>query len=229
MTVYAGTSGFSYESWRGRFYPAGLPARRMLVHYAERLPAVEMNGSFYRTPPESTLTGWGQTVPAGFRFCFKAHRGLTYSAAAFPKLELAADLGARLRVVGDRLGPVLVQFPPTAAPDHGHLDALLEALGLPAAVEPRSEAWFGPALEAVLRRRAAALVVTDEEKWPVAPELETAPFSYFRLRRDYSEEELGGWARRLAAPAARGELHVFFKHEPEAPSRALRLLELLAA
>ena len=229
MTVYAGTSGFSYEGWRGVFYPAGLPARRMLGHYAERLPAVEMNGSFYRTPPETTLRLWAGAVPAGFRFCFKAHRGLTYSAAAFPKLELAADLGGRLRVLGERLGPVLVQFPPTAAPDTGLLDGLLEALGLPAAVEPRSEAGFGAGLEDVLRRRSAALVVTDEEKWPAAPELETAPHSYFRLRRDYSDGELAAWARRLAGPAARGDLHVFFKHEPEAPSRALRLLELLAA
>src|SRR5438105_5315937 len=78
--LYAGTSGFSYPAWRGSFYPARLAAARMLAYYAERLNGVELNGSFYRTPPPETLTKWGAQAPEGFRFCLKAHRGLTYSA-----------------------------------------------------------------------------------------------------------------------------------------------------
>ena len=231
MTIYAGTSGFSYPDWRGVFYPEKLAAGRMLDFYAQRLNAVEINGSFRMTPAAATLAGWAARVPAGFRFCFKAHRGLTYSAAAFPKLELAADLGARLAAAGAALGPVLVQLPPTFKLDHGLLDAILEALALPAAVEVRSEEWLGPQTEAVVARRGAALVVTDQEKWPLAPEADTARFAYYRLRRDYEPAELEVWARRLIERVRGGgaeDVHVFFKHEPPAPGRAQRVLEVAA-
>ncbi|HEX6349448.1 MAG TPA: DUF72 domain-containing protein [Candidatus Dormibacteraeota bacterium] len=195
----------------------------MLSYYAERLNAVELNGTFYRTPPPGALATWAAQTPPGFRFCLKAARGLTYSAAAFPKVAVAAQVGQRLAEMGDRLGPVLLQWPPTARqPDPGLLDALLEALALPAAVEFRNPAWFVAPVTVVLRRRGAALVVTDEEKWPMAPVDQTAGFAYYRLRRDYSEAELQGWRRRLRALDS--DVYVFFKHEPEAPARALALL-----
>src|SRR5438105_15947507 len=117
----------------------------MLAYYAERLNGVELNGSFYRTPPEATLQRWAAETPAAFRFCLKAQRGLTYSAAGFDKEGLAQVIGARLVCLGDRLGPVLIQFPPTARPDHGLLDRVLGGLGLRAAVEFRNEEWFGEA------------------------------------------------------------------------------------
>jgi uncharacterized protein YecE (DUF72 family) len=119
---------------------------------------------------------------------------------------------------------VLVQWPPTARPDPPLLDAVLEALGLAAAVEFRNPAWFGAEVTAVLERRQAALVVTDEEKWPIAPVAATAAFAYYRLRRDYTAAELAPWAERLRDEARAREVYAFFKHEPEAPGRALALL-----
>ena len=224
MTLHAGTSGFSYPGWRGVFYPERLSAGRMFAHYASRLNAIEMNGSFYRMPSEAALAGWAATAPEGFRFSFKVHRGVSYSAAAFPKLDLAAEFARRLAPLGPMAGPVLLQFPPSAKPDPGLLDAILEVLAAPAAVEPRSEAWFTPEVEAVLSRRGAALVVTDEEKWPRAPQWRTSEFAYYRLRRDYSAVELSEWAGVLRAELRDlRDLHVFFKHEPEAPGRALAL------
>src|SRR5262249_60067741 len=110
----------------------------MLDYCADRLNGVELNGSFYRTPPPESLAKWAAAGPRSFRYCCKAHRGLTYSAAAFPKQRLAAELGTRMRALGERLGPVLLQFPPTRERDPGLLDELLEALELPAAVEFRS-------------------------------------------------------------------------------------------
>lgn len=222
--LYAGASGFSYPAWRGIFYPAGLPASRMFAHYSERLNGVELNGSFYRTPSPAALQKWRREAPAGFRFCFKAHRGLTYSGEAFDKIGLAAIIGPQLRTLGDALGPVLLQWPPTRGRAPELLDALLEALALPAAVEFREPSWYDDVVYAVLRRRGAALVVTDEEKWPMAPSVETAGFSYYRLRRDYSAEELRPWAERLRAEALRRDVHVYFKHEPQAPGRALQVL-----
>jgi uncharacterized protein YecE (DUF72 family) len=225
-TLYAGTSGFSYHTWKGVFYPATLPPTRMLAYYAERLNGVELNGSFYRTPPVETLAKWAAQVPAGFHFCLKAHRGLTYSAAAFDKEGLAREVAPRLRELGPRLGPVLVQFPPTRSRDPALLDRLLAALGLGAAVEFRHESWFADDVYRVLQAHGAALVVTDQEKWPRAPRVELSGLAYYRLRRDYDQAALERWRRELRAEAAsREEVHVYFRHEPEAPQRAAYILE----
>jgi uncharacterized protein YecE (DUF72 family) len=225
-TLYAGTSGFSYAHWKGVFYPATLPAARMLAYYAERLNGVELNGSFYRTPPPETLAKWAAQVPADFHFCLKAHRGLTYSAAAFDKEGLAREVAPRLGDLGPRLGPVLVQFPPTRSRDPGLLDRLLAALELSAAVESRHESWFADDVYRVLQAHGAALVVTDQEKWPRAPRVELSGLAYYRLRRDYDQAALERWRRELRAEAAsREEVHVYFRHEPEAPQRAAYILE----
>jgi uncharacterized protein YecE (DUF72 family) len=223
--LYAGTSGFSYPAWRGVFYPERLPPARMLAYYAERLNGVELNGSFYRTPPPEALARWAADTPAGFRFCLKAHRGLTYSAPAFDREGMARDVGRRLAALGARLGPVLLQFPPGRERDHGLLDRLLHALGLRAAVEFRHESWFADDVYRVLRAHGAALVVTDQDKWPRAPRLELSGLAYYRLRRDYDAAALDAWRRELRAEAAaREELHVYFRHEVEAPARAAYLL-----
>ena len=226
--LYAGTSGFSYPGWRGVFYPERLAGAKMLAYYAERLNGVELNGSFYRTPAPSAFAKWARETPEGFRFCLKAHRGLTYSSDAFDKVELARLIGPQLAALGERLGPVLVQWPPTRKRDPGLLDAVLEALGLRAAVEFRDPSWFEPDVYRVLARRGAALVVTDEEKWPAPPRPLESPFAYYRLRRDYSDEELRPWAARLGRESRDRVVHAYFKHEPEAPGRALRLVELAA-
>ncbi len=224
--LYAGTSGFSYQSWKGVFYPERLPAARMLGFYAERLNGVELNGSFYRTPPPQAMATWAAGTPAGFRFCLKAHRGLTYSGPAFDREGLARQVGPRLGELGDRLGPVLLQFPPGRERDTALLDRLLGALGLRAAVEFRNESWFAGDVYAVLRTHAAALVVTDQDKWPRAPRVEVSGLAYYRLRRDYDAAALEGWRRELRAEAAAlEELHVYFRHEPEAPARAAHIME----
>jgi uncharacterized protein YecE (DUF72 family) len=198
----------------------------MLGYYAERLNGVELNGSFYRTPPPGTLAGWSGQAPPGFRFCFKAHRGLTYSGEAFDREGLARDVGHRLAVLEDRLGPVLVQFPPTRPVDPAHLDGLLGALEVRAAVEFRDPSWFRDDVYRVLRAHNAALVVTDQDKWPAAPRLELSSFGYYRLRRDYEPAELERWRRELRSECqGREELHVYFRHEPQAPAWALRMLE----
>lgn len=226
--LYSGTSGFSYPAWRGVFYPPRLSGAAMLGYYAERLRGVELNGSFYRTPAPAAFARWARETPSGFRFCFKAHRGLTYSSDAFDKVELARVLRPQLAVLGERLGPVLLQWPPTRRRDEGLLDAVLEGLGLPAAVEFRDPSWFDPAVERVLARRSAALVVTDDERWPAPPRPLDGPLAYYRLRRDYTDAELGPWAERLAREAGEREVHAYFKHEPEAPARATRLAALAA-
>lgn len=228
--LYAGTSGFSYAGWKGTFYPATLSGARMLTFYAERLNGVELNGSFYRTPPETTLSKWAADTPAGFRFCMKANRGLTYSAEAFDKVGLARILAERLAPLGERLGPVLLQFPPTRQLNVGLLDALLGALARPVAAEFRHESWFTEETYRVIRAHQGALVVTDEEKWPRAPTLELGPIAYFRLRRGYTTSALRPWIAQVkSAVAMHEEVHVYFKHDPESPALAERLLRAMPA
>lgn len=225
VTLYAGTSGFSYPAWKGVFYPAGLAGSRMLGYYAERLNGVELNGSFYRTPPEVTLAGWAAQTPDGFRFCLKAHRALTYSGPAFDKEGVARQVAPHLGAMGPRLGPVLLQFPPVAHRDPALLDRLLAALGLRAAVEFRHESWFAPDVTDVLRAHGAALVVTDQEKWPRAPRMELGGLAYYRLRREYDAAALARWRRELRAEAAgREEVHVYFRHDALAPGWASSIL-----
>lgn len=201
----------------------------MLDYYSKRLNGVELNGSFYRTPPESTLVKWAEGTPAPFRFCMKAHRGLTYSADAFDRVGLARIIGERLAPLGDRLGPILLQFPPARQRNIELLSALLGALGRPAAAEFRHESWFTLDTYRVIREHGGALVVTDEEKWPRAPLVALGPVAYFRLRRGYTVSSLKPWQAEVkAAVDAHDEVHVYFKHDPEAPALAMRLLRSVA-
>ena len=226
--LFAGTSGFSYASWTGKFYPATLAGAKMLHYYSERLNGLEVNGSFYRTPPEATLLKWSSETRPDFRFCMKANRGLTYSAEGFDRVGLARILTARIAALGDRLGPVLLQFPPARQKNVALLDSLLTALGRPAAAEFRHESWFADETYSVIRAHGGALVVTDEEKWPRAPLVDLSPIAYFRLRRGYDAASLRPWIAELrAALGAHQEVHVYFRHEPASPGLAVRLLKQL--
>ena len=225
--LFAGTSGFSYATWKGQFYPATLPGSKMLAFYAQRLNGVELNGSFYRTPPAPTLLSWASNTPPGFRFCMKANRGLTYSAEAFDKVGLARIFTERIAILGERLGPVLLQFPPVRQKNLALLDSLLTALSRRAAVEFRHESWFDDETYGVLRAHGSALVVTDEEKWPRAPLVEVSSVAYFRLRRAYGGDSWRAWKAEVqSALASHHEVHVYFRHEPESPALAQQLLEL---
>ena len=227
--IYAGTSGFSYPGWKGKFYPATLSGSRMLAYYAERLNGVELNGSFYRTPPENALSNWAAATPTGFRFCMKAARGLTYSAEGFDRVGLAGIFSKRLTPLGERLGPILLQFPPTRQLNVGLLDSLLGALDRSAAAEFRHESWFCEETYRVIRAHNGALVVTDEEKWPRAPLLDLGPVAYLRLRRGYTTSSLRPWIAKVrSAAATHDEVHVYFKHDPEAPGLAQKLLKNVA-
>jgi uncharacterized protein YecE (DUF72 family) len=201
----------------------------MLDYYAHRLNGVELNGSFYRTPPETALVSWASETPPGFRFCMKANRGLTYSAEGFDRVGLARIFGRRIAPLGERLGPVLLQFPPARKLDVSLLDSLLGALERPAAVEFRDESWFSGDTYRVIRDHGGALVVTDEEKWPRAPTVELGSVAYFRLRRGYTPATLRPWIAEVAsALVSHEDVHVYFKHDPEAPALAQRLLRLVA-
>ena len=231
MRFYVGTSGYSYDAWNGVFYAEGLPARDRLRFYAGRLPAVEINNTFYRLPRASVLESWASQVPEGFRFVIKASRRITH----FKRLKDAGDETAYLLrttgTLGDRLGLILFQLPPNLRRDLPRLDRFLETLpeGTRAAFEFRHASWLDERVLDRLRSRDFVFCVADTENEPEADLVRTASRGYVRLRRPgYDEADLARWVKRLKAQGW-SETYVFFKHEDEGagPALAARFLRLI--
>jgi uncharacterized protein YecE (DUF72 family) len=234
MELYVGTSGYSYDEWRGSFYPQDLPAKRMLNYYGERLNAVEINNTFYRLPKASVLEGWGDQVSEGFRFSIKASRRITHFTRLKPEAsEPTAYMMSTLQALGPRLGAVLFQLPPNLPKDEERLVAFLDSLPArtPAAFEFRHESWSDAVVHHALRERDMAVVCADtEESESDESIVQTASWGYLRLRRpDYQDADLARWAERIAKQGWE-RAYVFFKHEDEGagPRLAARFRELFA-
>jgi uncharacterized protein YecE (DUF72 family) len=231
MRVLAGTSGFSYDGWVGTFYPEDLPANGRLRYYGTKLPAVEINNTFYRMPKPELLAGWAAQVPETFRFALKASQRITHIKRLKEVSEEVRYLAGAARHLGGRLGPILYGLPPNLKKDLPRLEAFLALLpsDLKAAFEFRNPTWLDEEVFALLRSAGAALCVADDEKG-TTPFVATAPWGYLRLRReDYTEADLDAWAARLAEPSWT-EAYVFFKHEDAgaAPDLARRFGERFA-
>lgn len=230
-TLLAGASGYSYDEWKGNFYPAEIKADEMLAWYAQRLPTVEINNSFYRMPKTSVLEGWAAATPAGFRFAIKASRRITHDARL--KVESAAEplayLYKNLAALGDKRGPVLMQLPPNLKKDVARLKDFVQLLPPDhrAAFEFRNDTWFDDEVYDALKAAGAALVLSEREDNPHPPWIATAPWGYLRLRLEhYSDADLDHWADRLTA-SGWDHSFVYFMHEPTAPGYAGRLMELV--
>lgn len=226
--LLAGTSGFAYADWRPRFYPAGTRPADMLARYAERLPAVELNNTFYRQPGPAAIAGWLAATPSGFRFVVKAQRGGSMRAFA-GAADSVAWLSAPYRLFGERLGAVLLRVPDNVARDDRRLARFLDAWPreLPLAMELQHPSWHADEVLALLADHRAALCATDLDG-AAEPDLRaTADFVYLRLRRTtYSDAELARWADRLRAFLASGtDCFVFLRHDADGVS-ALRAVEL---
>ena len=209
MTVRVGTSGWSYPSWRPDFYPPGADASTFLGFYAERFRTVELNTTGYRLPAEDQFGRWAAQVPQGFEFAPKlpGHQ-----------LRTLGVFAERVRVLGDRLGPVRVSL--KNARDEGVLALMLGSLdpSLRLAFDLEHPSWDG--VEEQLAD-AGAVRVNDLDH--------PAPFRYLRLREPpYDEAALDNLAARIRTLSEPS--YVYFRHEdaPTAPAYARRLLELLA-
>jgi len=229
MRVLVGTSGFSYKEWKGSFYPEDLPAEAMLRYYSERLPADEINNTFYRMPKPALLEGWAAQVPEAFRFVLKASQRITHHKRLKEAGDEVAYFFGVAATLGERLGPALFQLPPNLKKDLPRLEAFLGTIpaGRRAAFEFRHASWFEEDVFEALRSRGAALCIAEDEDL-ATPLVATADWGYLRLRRqDYSEADVAAWAERVRAQQW-GEAYVFFKHEDAGagPKLAARLQEL---
>ena len=230
MSLYVGTSGYSYHEWKGIFYPAELPDRQMLRYYGGVFRSVEINNTFHRMPTPALLQSWSQEVPAGFKFALKAPQRITH----FQRLKGVDDAVSYLfdvaRGLGERLGPVLFQLPPSLKKDLPLLRDFLALLppGARASFQFRHRSWMDDEVFQLLRRNDAALCIADVEDEVETPAVATATWGYLRLRRqEYGEAELKRWAE-LVARQKWQDAFIFFKHEESAqgPLLAQKFMEV---
>ena len=230
MKLHVGTSGYSYKEWKGNFYPEDLPAKEMLSYYSRRLPAVEINNTFYRLPQASMIENWRAQVPDEFRFSIKATQRITHIKRLNNVVEETKYLLDTSGLLGERLGVVLFQLPPNMKKDSGRLKSFLESLpsDTRVAFEFRHETWFDDETFDLLRKKDRALVVSDTDEKPLSEIIGTAGWGYLRLRRtSYNENDLDDWMKRVKDQKWK-DAFVFFKHEDEGvgPKLAARFLEL---
>jgi uncharacterized protein YecE (DUF72 family) len=228
--LYAGTSGWSYPSWKPAFYPAKLAAAKFLQYYATRLNTVEVNYTFRHFASEKTQNGWCAATPEGFRFSVKAHQRITHIKKLRDAGDDARGFLSSLQPLSEagKLGFVLFQLPPFLKADAALLRDFLDAL--PSghfAFEFRHASWFSDAIFDLLRNKNAALCVAESEKLE-SPDVVTANRCYYRMRKaEYSAEERQQISKRIEGHRSAGrDVHIYFKHE-DTPEGALYAEELM--
>ena len=166
MDLFSGTSGFSYKEWKGNFYPQNLPNDAMLSFYAQRLPSVELNNTFYRMPRIEVLENWRDQVSDDFRFSVKASKRITHIKRINNCEEETEYLLSKLATLRDRLGAILFQLPPNLKKDLERLKWFCELLpeNTPAAFEFRHQSWFDEEIYDLLRDRNFAWCTADGDE-----------------------------------------------------------------
>jgi uncharacterized protein YecE (DUF72 family) len=223
MAVLVGTSGWLYKDWAAVLYPPKTPRRLWLEHYARSFATVENNGAFYRLPSFETFADWREHTPEGFVMAVKASRYLTHIKRLRDPEEPVRRLLTAAAGLGDRLGPILLQLPPTLRADPPLLDACLDCFptGLRVAVEPRHDSWWTPRIRAVLESHGAALCWADRLSRPVTPLWRTAGWGYLRLHQGlahpaprYGRRALDSWLSRIAAAwPDEADVFVYFNND----------------
>ena len=223
MPLLVGTSGWQYRDWRDVLYPAGVPMRRWLEEYATRFATVEINNAFYRLPSRENFESWRERVPRDFVVAVKASRYLTHIKRLRDPEEPVHRLMSHAAGLGDRLGPVLLQLPPTLRADGALLDDCLACFpsGTRVAVEPRHDSWWTPRVREVLQARGAALCWADVLSRPVTPPWRTAGWGYVRFHAGrarpwphYGRRSLATWVQRIAEAWPEGQdVYAYFNND----------------
>jgi uncharacterized protein YecE (DUF72 family) len=221
--VRIGCSGWNYGDWRGDFYPNGLPASRWLSHYATVFDTVEVNATFYRLPKRETTAAWAEQVPPSFVFAIKGSRYLTHMRRLREMGPGLARFWERIEPLQEagKLGPVLWQLPERFKRDDETLAAALEAMP-PAqhCFEFRHPSWFCSDVRSLLERHGASLALGDDARRSLPEASPLGRIAYLRLHygkrgRDgnYSDRELAGWRRRVAAWRSRRPVFVYLNND----------------
>ena len=238
QAVHIGTSGYSYDHWKGRFYPESLRPDGFFAHYARFFDTVEINYSFYHIPTRKQVASWKRMAPEGFLFSLKAPKKITHTMRLQNASGLTRAFIWQAKDLAEHLGIFLFQLPPSFAADLALLEEFLSSLPLKYryAFEFRHDSWLVEPVYVMLRERNMALCLADNPDL-VPPDIATADFVYFRMHGHsqwvnycYSEDEL----RLLAARVIRHldsnrEVFVYFNNDANvyAVANARRLQELL--
>jgi uncharacterized protein YecE (DUF72 family) len=239
--ILIGTSGWSYASWRGPFFPREVMVKHHLQFYATQFSTAELNGVFYRTPTIEAVRGWRDNTPGNFVFAWKASKFITHWKRLTDKSRNSlALLESRLRILGPKAGPVLLQLPPMFTANYDRLASFLRLLQgrRRYAFEFRHPSWYQPAVLRLLREHDISLCLSDHHDAP-APWQVTASFVYVRghgpggrYKGHYSDRTLRSWARDIAKWKRGGrDVYVYFDNDQKsaAPADALRLMKLTGA
>jgi len=220
--IYIGTSGWSYDHWKGPFYPKALPTDQMLEHYAQHFRSVEINSSFYRLPDRKTLRHWYDSTPNDFLFTAKASRYITHMKKLKDPLESAPAFLERISLLKDKLGPVLFQLPPRWHFNIERLGAFLDSLGngFRYAFEFRDHSWLNREALELLTRHNAAFCIYELEGFSTQ-EVITADFIYVRLhgpdgayQGSYSHKALSTWAETFTGWVLQGkQVYCYFDND----------------
>ncbi|GAC1366854.1 MAG: DUF72 domain-containing protein [Actinomycetota bacterium] len=215
--LWVGTSGFAYNEWKGVFYPQDLAQSRMLTYYASQLPSVEINYTFRKLPSDAALKTWRTRSPLGFRLTLKASQRITHTRRLVGAQDEVDEFLRRALSLGDRLGCVLFQLPPTLKYRRDVLEGFLA--GLPpvvrSAMEFRHESWADPEVLTLLAAHGVAACAAETDDLTLQGVSVTAPHCYLRLRKvDYTAEQIMVWAARVRDLLASGrDVYCYFKHE----------------
>lgn len=237
--VWIGTSGWTYEGWRGPFYPEDEPKKNWLRYYATCFTATEINGSFYRTPTLEAVRAWRDQTPKDFMFAWKASKFITHWKRLTPKCKNSIDLmETRLKALEPKVGAVLFQLPPNFSKNRERLSSFLKMLPRRHryAIEFRHNSWYGDDIFDTLRDHGVALCISDHRDAPSPWEI-TARHVYLRghgpggrYRGSYPARALRNWADAIAKwKRQRREVLVYFDNDQKgaAPRDALRLIAMI--
>ena len=220
--AFVGTSGWSYTSWRPKFYPEGTKSADFLRYYATRFRTIEINYTFNHLPTEKNVAEWTAATGDDFLFGLKASQQITHRMQLREPAETLPIFFERARLLGPRLGPVLFQTPPWVKRDDDRLAMFLAALprDVPCALEVRDTSWYAPEVYDLLRTANVALVHAEGEKAPSPIETlgATADFAYTRLRErsGYTDDAVDTWATRLRAILDSGtDIYAYFRHDED--------------
>ncbi|RPI66620.1 MAG: DUF72 domain-containing protein [Ignavibacteriales bacterium] len=231
MKLYVGTSGYSYNEWKGNFYPEDIKSKDMLKYYAKHFSTVEINNTFYRIPRKEVFENWKGQVPSKFRFILKAPQLITHIKRL--KIDTKDTVEYFTKVsseLGDKRGVVLFQLPPSFKFNLERLKDFIDIVptDLKCAFEFRHPDWFNNEAYDLLKKRNFALCLSDTDEEPVQELINTADWSYLRLRRiNYTKKNLTDWHKKIADHKWK-EAYIFFKHEDEGkgPEFAKKFIEL---
>ena len=237
--IFVGTSGWSYASWRGPFFPRNVMVKHHLPFYATQFETTELNGVFYRTPTVEAVCGWRDATPPDFVFAWKASKYITHwkrlTATSRSSLTL---MESRLRLLGPKLGPVLFQLPPRFKSNRERLAGFLKLLKAKRryTFEFRHESWYEPPILDLLRDHDMSLCLSDHHDAPSPWEV-TASFVYVRghgpggaYKGHYSDKTLRQWAEAFTRwKRGRRDVYVYFDNDQKsaAPFDARRLAGFL--